>query len=274
VRYFGRTAYLAQSPQFYKQMAIAAGVDRVFEIGPVFRAEPSYTSRHATEFTGVDVELGWISSVEDVMDFQERTMASVLESVAAEHGEAIWTAFGVEVTVPTVPFPRVTMAEARSVTAGSGPRGDSGAGACGESGARPRGDLDPAGERAVGAYAREAFGHEFVFVTAYPADARPFYHMRPAGSPELTCSYDLLWNGLEITTGAQREHRHDVLLRQLASKGIAAEPMLDYLRCFQYGCPPHGGFGLGLSRLLMVLLGLSSIREATFLFRGPNRLTP
>jgi len=268
VRYFGRTAYLAQSPQFYKQMAIAAGVDRVFEIGPVFRAEPSYTSRHATEFTGVDVELGWISSVEEVMDFQERMMASVLASVAAEHGEAIRAAFGVEVTVPAVPFPRVTMAEARSVAggSGSGPRGDSGA--------RPRGDLDPVGERAVGAYAREAFGHEFVFVTAYPADARPFYHMRPVGSPDLTCSYDLLWNGLEITTGAQREHRYDVLLRQLAAKGIAAEPMLDYLRCFQYGCPPHGGFGLGLSRLLMVLLGLSSIREATFLFRGPNRLTP
>jgi aspartyl-tRNA synthetase len=200
------------------------------------------------------------------MDFQERMMASVLASVAAEHGEAIRTAFGVEVTVPAVPFPRVTMAEARSVADGSGPRGDSGP--------RPRGDLDPAGERAVGAYAREAFGHEFVFVTAYPADARPFYHMRPVGSPELTCSYDLLWNGLEITTGAQREHRYDVLLRQLASKGIAAEPMLAYLRCFQYGCPPHGGFGLGLSRLLMVLLGLSSIREATFLFRGPNRLTP
>ncbi|HEX6450483.1 MAG TPA: amino acid--tRNA ligase-related protein [Trebonia sp.] len=147
---------------------------------------------------------------------------------------------------------------------GSGPRGDSGA--------QPRGDLDPAGERAVGAYVREAFGHEFVFVTAYPADARPFYHMHPPGSPELTCSYDLPWNGLEITTGAQREHRYDVLLRQLASKGIAAEPMLDYLRCFRYGCP-HACFGLGLSRLLMVLLGLGSIRKATFLFSGPNRIT-
>jgi aspartyl-tRNA synthetase len=272
VGYFGRTAYLAQSPQFYKQMAIAAGVDRVFEIGPVFRAEPSFTSRHATEFTGVDVELAWISSVEDVMRFQERMMASVLRSVAVQHGAAITAEFGVEVTVPAVPFPRLTMAEAVEIAAAAGERG--GAGVRERGGARQRGDLDPAGERAVGAYAREKFGHEFVFVTGYPAAARPFYHMRPAGSPELTCSYDLLWNGLEITTGAQREHRYDVLLRQLAGNGLSAEPLLDYLSCFRYGCPPHGGFGLGLSRVLMVLLGLSSIREATFLFRGPNRLTP
>jgi nondiscriminating aspartyl-tRNA synthetase len=263
VDYFGRTAYLAQSPQFYKQMAITAGVDRVFEIGPVFRAEPSFTSRHATEFTGVDVELGWIAGVEDVMAFQERMMASVLAAVADRHGEAIKAEFGVDVTVPALPFPRVTMAEAQRIA------DEAGAGA-----GRARGDLDPAGERAVGAHIREACGHEFVFVTGYPAAARPFYHMRPAGAPELTCSYDLLWNGLEITTGAQREHRYDVLLRQLAGKGLSAEPLLDYLSCFRYGCPPHGGFGLGLGRLLMVLLGLSSIREATFLFRGPNRLTP
>ena len=111
-------------------------------------------------------------------------------------------------------------------------------------------------------------------MTAYPSSVRPFYHMRPDGAPDLTCSFDLLWNGLEITTGAQREHRYDVLLRQLAEKGLSAEPMLDYLNCFKYGCPPHGGLGLGLGRLLMVLLGLDSIRDVTFLFRGPNRLTP
>lgn len=263
VGYFGRTAYLAQSPQFYKQMAIAAGVDRVFEIGPVFRAEPSFTSRHATEFTGVDVELGWIDDVEDVMAFQERMMASVLASVAARHGAAVKAEFGVDVSVPALPFPRLSMARAREIAGGAGALGD-----------RSRGDLDPAGERAVGAYAREKYGHEFVFVTGYPARARPFYHMRPAGSPELTRSYDLLWNGLEITTGAQREHRYDVLLAQLADHGLAAEPLRDYLNCFRYGCPPHGGFGLGLGRVLMVLLGLTSIREASFLFRGPNRLTP
>jgi aspartyl-tRNA synthetase len=256
--YFGRSAYLAQSPQFYKQMAIAAGIDRVFEIGPVFRAEPSYTSRHATEFTGVDVELAWITDVEDVMDFEERMLAHVLAAVEKEHGEAIRDLLGTDVTVPEVPFPRITMAEAHEILGTPGEHAD----------------LDPSGERAVAAHMRERTGHEFVFVTRYPASVRPFYHMRPAGEPDLTLSFDLLWRGLEITTGAQREHRYDVLLGQAAEKGLRPEPMRDYLSCFRYGCPPHGGLGLGLGRLLMALLGLDSIREATFLFRGPNRLTP
>jgi aspartyl-tRNA synthetase len=258
--YFGRSAYLAQSPQFYKQMAIAAGIDRVFEIGPVFRAEPSFTSQHATEFTGVDVELAWISDVEDVMDFEERMLAHVLATVAAEHGPAIREYYGTEVIVPDVPFPRITMAEAHKIA--------------GTPGQRDREDLNTAGERAVAAYVRQRTGHEFVFVTEYPASVRPFYHMRPAGQPQLTCSFDLLWGGIEITTGAQREHRYDVLVSQAAEKGLSTEPMRDYLNCFRYGCPPHGGLGLGLGRLLMVLLGVDSIREATFLFRGPNRLTP
>jgi nondiscriminating aspartyl-tRNA synthetase len=256
--YFGGSAYLAQSPQFYKQMAIAAGVDRVFEIGPVFRAEPSFTSRHATEFTGVDVELAWISDVEDVMDFEERMLAHVLAAVDAAHAERIAELFGTRVTVPTVPFPRITMARAHEML-GSKPT---------------RADLDPAGERAIAARMAELTGHEFVFVTRYPASVRPFYHLRPAGEPDLTCSFDLLWKGIEITTGAQREHRYDVLVRQAAEKGLSPEPMRYYLNCFKYGCPPHGGLGLGLGRLLMAALGLDSIRDATFLFRGPNRLTP
>jgi aspartyl-tRNA synthetase len=259
--YFGRRAYLAQSPQFYKQMAIAAGIDRVFEVGPVFRAEPSFTSRHATEFTGVDVELAWISDVEDVMDFEERMLAHVLAAVADEHGAAIKEHSGREVAVPRVPFPRLTLAQALQLS-----RTDPADSATA--------DLDPAGERATSAHIRERTGHEFVFVTRYPAGIRPFYHMRPAGEPDLTCSFDLLYRGLEITTGAQREHRYDVLLRQAAEKGLSPDPLRSYLDCFRYGCPPHGGLGLGLGRLLMGLLGLDSIREATFLFRGPNRLTP
>jgi aspartyl-tRNA synthetase len=259
--YFGRRAYLAQSPQFYKQMAIAAGIDRVFEIGPVFRAEPSFTSRHATEFTGVDVELAWISGVEDVMDFEERMLAHVLAAVAEAHGAAFRESFGVEVRVPRVPFPRLPLAQALQLSRTD--PADS-----------PRADLDPAGERATSAHIAGQTGHEFVFVTGYPASVRPFYHMRPPGEPGLTCSFDLLWRGLEITTGAQREHRYDVLVSQAAEKGLSLEPMRSYLDCFRYGCPPHGGLGLGLGRLLMVLLGLDSIREATFLFRGPNRLSP
>ncbi|PYC81332.1 aspartate--tRNA(Asn) ligase [Streptomyces tateyamensis] len=261
--YFGGEAYLAQSPQFYKQMAIAAGIDRVFEIGPVFRAEPSFTARHATEFTGVDVELAWTRDAEEVQAFEEAMIAHALALVAERHGAAIRAEFGVEVVVPQLPFPRITMAEAQELLRAHGwDRG-------GE-----KADLDPEGERLLCALLAERTGHEFVFVTHYPSSIRPFYHARPAGQPDLTLSFDLLWKGLEVTTGAQREHRHEVLAAQAAEKGLALEPLADYLRSFQYGCPPHGGFGMGLARMLMVLLGLGSIREAVFLFRGPNRLTP
>jgi aspartyl-tRNA synthetase len=136
-----------------------------------------------------------------------------------------------EVTVPGVPFPRITMAEAHKILTAPGQHA--------------REDLDPSGERAVAAHVGQRTGHEFVFVTEYPASVRPFYHMRPAGQQHLTCGFDLLWRGLEITTGAQREHRYDVLVRQAAEKGLSVEPMRDYLNCFRYGCPPHGGFGLG-----------------------------
>jgi aspartyl-tRNA synthetase len=256
--YFGRSAYLAQSPQFYKQMAIAAGLDRIFEIGPVFRAEPSFTSRHATEFTGVDAELAWIDGVDDVMAFEEQLLAHAVTAVAERHGTQIREQLGAEVTVPALPFPRITMAAAQAVLVPQ----------------QPREDLDPDGERRLAAHIEATTGHEFVFVTDYPASVRPFYHLRPDGQPALTASFDLLWKGLEITTGAQREHRYEILLRQAAEKGLDPEPMSDYLNCFRYGCPPHGGFGLGLGRLLMAMLGLESIRDATFLFRGPNRLSP
>src|SRR5262249_2097844 len=129
-------------------------------------------------------------------------------------------------------------------------------------------------ERRICAYFAEQAGHEFVYVTRFPASVRPFYHMRPASRPDLTCSFDLLWKGIEVTTGAQREHRHDVLVKQEGGKCVNLEPMQSYLDCFRFGAPPHGGLGAGLGRMLMVLLGLDSIREATFLFRGPNRLTP
>jgi nondiscriminating aspartyl-tRNA synthetase len=259
--YFGRDAYLAQSPQFFKQMAIAAGVDRVFEVGPVFRAEPSFTAQHATEFTGVDAELAWIDGLDDVLAFEEQMLSHAITAVAQRHGTAIKQYRGVDVTVPSVPFPRITMAEAQRVLRASGWDG-------------ARDDLDRDGERRVCAWIKEQTGHEFAFVTHYPASVRPFYHMRPADRPDLTLSFDLLWNGLEITTGAQREHRYEVLLSQAAEKGLNPEPMASYLNCFRYGCPPHGGFGLGLGRLLMAMMGLTSIRDAVFLFRGPTRLTP
>jgi aspartyl/asparaginyl-tRNA synthetase len=137
-----------------------------------------------------------------------------------------------------------------------------------------KGDLDPGGERAIAQYVKEKFDHDFVFLTDWPITVRPFYHMRHPDNPTLTRSYDLIANGLEITTGAQREHRYDVLVKQALEMGLTEEPIQFYLDFFRYGCPPHGGFGLGLSRLLMVLLNLGNIREGVFLFRGPNRLHP
>ncbi len=263
VRYFDRTAYLAQSPQFYKQTAIAAGIDRVFEIGPVFRAEPSFTSRHSTEFTGVDAEIAWIDGVEDVMGFEERMLAHVVARVVDEHGPSITRLLGEDLVVPSLPFPRITMADA--------------VGWMRESGWDPdgiRNDLDPEGERALSKKIAEKYGHDFAFVTHFPSSVRPFYHLRSPEDPTTTESFDLLWKGIEITTGAQREHRYEVLCAQAREKGLDLEPLTPYLNCFRFGVPPHGGLGLGLSRLLMVLLGLDSIREATFLFRGPNRLEP
>lgn len=258
-------ACLAQSPQFYKQMAMAAGFDRVFEIGPVFRANPSFTARHDTEFTSVDVELSWIDSHHDIMALEERWLQYVLKRVKDVYGEQIKEVFGVEITVPTVPFPKVTMADAIKIVAATGY----------EAALTPMyTDLDPAGERILCEHMQKQAGHEFVFVIDYAISVRPFYHMRYADDPGLTKSFDLLWKGLEVTTGAQREHRYDVLVSQVKDKRMKHESLQFYLDFFRFGCPPHGGYGFGLTRMLMVMLNRKSVREVTYLYRGPNRLAP
>jgi nondiscriminating aspartyl-tRNA synthetase len=264
VEYFDGTAYLAQSPQFYKQMAMSGGFDKVFEIGPVFRANPSFTSRHDTEFTSVDVEISWVDSHEDVMAFEERWLAHVFGAVAEAHGEAIEETFGVKTVVPATPFPRIALQEAKELLRSSGHEGVPG----------DDDDLDPPSERALAALIEREHGHEFVFVTDYPTTVRPFYHMRHPEQPGLTKSFDLLWKGIEITTGAQREHRYEQLLTQAQDKSVEVEPIQYYLDFFRYGAPPHGGFGFGLTRLLMKLTGQENVREVTFLYRGPNRLEP
>ncbi|MGN6372406.1 MAG: aspartate--tRNA(Asn) ligase [Solirubrobacteraceae bacterium] len=263
VEYFDRTAYLAQSPQFYKQMAMAGGFGKVFEIGPVFRANPSFTSRHDTEFTSVDVEISWIDSHEDVMAFEERWLAHVFTRVVEQHGEQIAQTFDTRLTVPDVPFPRIPLADAKRMLA--------------EHGHEPPGaghDLDPPSERALSAIVADEMGSEFVFVTDYPVEVRPFYHMRYEDRPGITKSFDLLWRGIEITTGAQREHRYEQLLAQADEKNVDTGPIQYYLDFFRFGAPPHGGFGFGLTRLLMQMLGQDNVREVTFLYRGPNRLEP
>lgn len=259
--YFGGTAYLAQSPQFYKQLAVAGGCEGVFEIGPVFRANPSHTSRHDTEFTSVDVELAWVESHETVMEFEEQMLSHALGVVAARHGAEIEETFGTTVLVPTTPFPRITLEEARKLLAERGHE------------IVEKADLDPAGERLLSECIAEKFGHEFVFVTDYPAEVRAFYHMRYPGT-KVTKSFDLLWKGLEITTGAQREHHVEQLMKQAEDRGYALEPLQTYFNFFRHGCPPHGGFGVGLTRMLMCMTGLGNVREVTFLYRGMNRLTP
>ncbi len=264
VEYFDRKAYLAQSPQFYKQMAMAAGFERVFEVGPVFRADPSFTSRHMTEFTGLDVEISWIDSHEDVLVFAENWMRYAVQRVKDEMGEEIKEVFGIEVDVPDVPFPRLTMARVMEILDEIGYKLPP----------ERKGDLDPGGERAIADYVSKEFGNDFFFLIDWPVSVRPFYHMRHPENPELTRSFDLIAGGLEIATGAQREHRFDVLRNQALEHGLGTESIQFYLDFFRYGCPPHGGFGMGLSRLLMVLLKSPNIRETVYLFRGPNRLHP
>ncbi|MBQ4072052.1 MAG: aspartate--tRNA(Asn) ligase [Clostridia bacterium] len=261
VKYFDTTAYLAQSPQFYKQMAMAAGLERIFETGPVFRAEKSYTNKHATEFTGFDLEFSYIDSFEDVMKMEEELLAYALEKVKDKHGREVAELYGEEIVVPSLPFPRMKLADVYA-----------------ELEARYgytvpdelKGDLTTEAERMCKQLAKDMFGHEFLFITDYAASERAFYHMRDErGVP---CGYDLIWRGVEITTGAQREHRYDILKAQAKEKGLD-EDVKFYLEFFKYGCPPHGGFGIGIDRLTMLFLGLS-IKEVQFLFRGPNRLTP
>lgn len=261
VKYFDTNAYLAQSPQFYKQMAMASGLERIFETGPVFRAEKSYTNKHATEFTGFDLEFSYIESFEDVMKMEEELLAYAFAKVSEKHGEKIKEVFGLDVIVPTLPFPRMKLsevyAELEERYGYTVPD-------------EMKGDLTTDAERLTKKLCADKFGHEFLFITDYDAKERAFYHMRDEnGVPQ---GYDLIWRGVEITTGAQREHRYDVLKAQAAEKGLA-EDVKFYLEFFKYGCPPHGGFGLGIDRLTMLFCDMS-IKEVEFLFRGPNRLTP
>jgi len=262
VKYFDRKAYLAQSPQFYKQMAMAAGFERVFEIGPVFRANPSFTSRHDTEFTMYDIEISFIKSHQDVIAEEEKAIVAALSEVKEKYGSQIKNIFGQELIIPKIPFPQLTMKEAKEILAKlKVPR-------------EKEDDLSPEEERKLCDYIMEKEGHEFVYVTEYPISARPFYHMRLESDAGLTKSFDLLWKGMEITTGAQREHRLDMLEKQAKEKGLSLDKIRFYLDFFKYGMPPHGGCALGPSRMLMKMFNLPNVRDVTYLYRGINRLSP
>jgi len=260
VKYFNRKAYLAQSPQFYKQMAMSSGFDRIFEVGPCFRAENSNTNRHATEFTCFDVELSYIDSYEDVMNLEQDMLTYALKKVQEEYADIIKNIFNKEVVVPENKFPRIKLEELYNKLEEKYGYKTS-----------DRLDLTTEAEKLAGKLALEEYNSEFIFVTGFPADKRAFYHMRDENGELL--GYDLIWKGIEITTGAQREHRYDILARQAKEKGLDKDVEF-YLEFFRYGCPSHGGFGLGIDRLTMLLLGIDSVKEAMFIFRGPNRLNP
>ena len=261
LKYFDRKAYLSQSPQFYKQMAMAAGFDRIFEVGPVFRAEKSFTNKHATEFTGFDVEMSYITSFRDVMAFEAELLQYALKNVQEKYGDQIKALYGLDTVVPTLPFPEMKLADVyKELEERYGYKVDD----------SEKNDLTTDAEHLCAKLSMDKFGHEFLFVTDYGPEKRAFYHMRDEHGMPL--GYDLIWRGTEITTGAQREHRYEQLRKQADEKGLG-EDVKFYMDFFRYGCPPHGGFGLGVDRLTMLLLGLS-IKEVMFLFRGPNRITP
>ncbi|MBR9683389.1 aspartate--tRNA(Asn) ligase [Candidatus Woesearchaeota archaeon] len=258
--YFGKPASLSQSPQVYKQMMVASGLEKVFEIGPVFRAEKSHTTRHLTEFTGVDFEMGFVKDEHDVMDVVEKYIKFVLEKVKRECKEEL-KMLDIKLKVPKE-IPRLEMSEVKKLLAEKGkeiPADD---------------DLDPEGEKMISKIVEEKYGSELLFVINFPWSVRPFYHMRPKGIVTGTKSFDLIYRGVELSTGAQREHRLEMLDKQAKEKGINLKEMTFYRDIFRFGCPPHGGAGLGLDRITEQLLGLKNIREAILLPRDVERLTP
>lgn len=262
VKYFDRKAYLAQSPQFYKQMALASGFGRVFEVAPCFRAENSNTSRHATEFTSFDVEFAYINDFNDVMNLEAEMLTYALEKVKEQYGDKIKEVFDTEIVVPKLPFPTMRLADIYDELEKNYDYkiDDS-----------EKNDLTTEAERLCYKLAKDKFDSEFLFVIDFPAEKRAFYHMRDENG--ILQGYDLIWRGVEITTGAQREHRYEEIVKSAHEKGLG-EDVEFYLDFFKHGCPPHGGFAIGIDRLTMLLLKIPSVKESQFLFRGPNRLNP
>jgi nondiscriminating aspartyl-tRNA synthetase len=261
IDYFGRPAYLAQSPQFYKQ-ALVGVFERVFEVGPVFRAEPHDTARHLAEYTSLDAELGFIASHHDVMDVLREAIAGMARGA----GERARAALDVlDLKTPTVPgqIPEIHFADAQKLIAGQAdwdPRGEP--------------DLSPADERWLGEWAAGEHGSEFLFVTGYPMAKRPFYTHPDPGRPGYSNGFDLLFRGMELVTGGQRLHRHADYLAALAERGEDPGPYAGYLQVFEHGMPPHGGFAIGLERWTARLTGAANIREVTLFPRDLHRLRP
>ncbi len=254
IDYFGRPAYLAQSPQFYKQ-AMTGVFERVYEVGPVFRAEPHDTVRHLAQYTSLDAELGFIEDHRDVMAVLREVVAGMLESVRRRAAPAL-DLLGVEPPAVPAEIPAVHFTEAQRLTSSDEP------------------DLAPAQERWLGEWARREHGSEFLFVTGYPMSKRPFYTHPDPARPGHSNGFDLLFRGMELVTGGQRLHRYEDYVRALAARGEGTEAYEGYLQAFKYGMPPHGGFALGLERWTARLTGAANVRQSTAFPRDLHRLSP
>jgi len=258
--YFGRRAYLSQSPQLYKQMLMSTGLDRVYEIAPAFRAEPSDTVRHVTEFTSFDGEVAWIQRQEDFLPFLEGAVDHAIDRVRSE-AKADLELLHISVNRPTLPFKKVPYTEALEILRGRGKR------------VRDGEDIDTEAEKMLGQALAEE-GHPIYFLTGYPTAIKPFYVMTDAEDPDYTFSFDLEFKGDEMASGGQREHRYDVLVQRMKERGLNVDNFEFYLKAFRYGMPPHGGWGFGLDRFVQKLLDLPNIREAILFPRDRTRLIP
>lgn len=262
VKYFDKEAYLAQSPQFYKQMMVGV-FERVFETNFVYRAEEHNTSRHLNEYMSLDIELGYINSVVDVMKAEEgffKYAINLLKTECSEDFERLNTELPI---IPDTGIPMIKFADAQKLLDEK-----YGQKCFGEP------DLEPEHEKLLGEYAKKELESDFIFITHYPTMKRPMYTMIDSENSEFTCSFDLLFKGLEITSGAQREHRYEELKKNMERKGLNPADFEDYLSAFKFGLPPHGGFGIGLERVTAQCLGVSNVRETTLLPRDLDRLTP
>jgi nondiscriminating aspartyl-tRNA synthetase len=259
IKYFDRDAFLAQSPQFYKQAGMSV-FERVFEIGTVFRAEPHFTTRHVNEYTGLDAEMGFIDSVEDVMAELEKTMQHMFARIG-ERCQAQLGRYGA--TVPeAVSIPRIRLSEALDIL-----KKEYGKEVENE-------DIDGEGERMICEYVQKTYGSDLVFLTHYPVHLRPFYSMPSTDDPKYTETFDLLFRGIEIASGGQRIHKPDQLIENIKKKGLNPDDFKHYIDIFRYGAPKHGGWGLGSERIIQKILGLNSIKEAVLYPRDVKRLTP
>lgn len=260
VDYFGKPAFLAQSPQLFKQMLMSTGLDRVYEIGPAFRAENSNTTRHVTEFTSWDGEFCWIEKEEDVMDEIEKAVRYVVTGINERCAKSLEILGKEKIEIGDAPFPKLTYAECLDIVRSKGLDLKDGE------------DLGTDGEKLVGEYMGEK-GFVLYFICEYPELEKPFYIMEKDGTP-YSFSFDLDYKGQEISSGGQREHRYGKLVERMQKKGLDPADFEDYLAAFKFGMPPHGGFGIGIDRFIEKMLDLPNVREAVLFPRDVNRLYP